>query len=292
MIDVREARADDYDVYQRLFPELGVDEGVPSRERFTTDLATRMFVAIDAEQVVGYLLFDLMDGVGYVRNVVSDPERRRAGIGIALMEAARERFVRAGATTWCLNVKAENRAAIALYERCGMGLHYRTTVLRLPRSVSLPPVDPSLSLVPVPPEADPMIEPAFALLPGQLASARNKAGRMVLQLARGDEVLGVGVFVPSVPGSFPFRLARGRVPRVVARARPRRRRVRPDRRRERRGARRGGPRARSPRPARAASHARFARVANVIEAVPRTRRRASPRTPAFRRAASTSVACR
>ncbi|MGE0404077.1 MAG: GNAT family N-acetyltransferase [Kofleriaceae bacterium] len=207
MIDVREARADDYDVYQRLFPELGVNEGATSRERFTTDLATRMFVAIDAEQVVGYLLFDLMDGVGYVRNVVSDPDRRRAGIGIALMEAARERFVRAGATTWCLNVKAENRAAIALYERCGMGLHYRTTVLRLPRSVSLPPVDPSLSLVPVPPETDAVVEPAFALLPGQLASARNKAGRMVLQLARGDDVLGVGVFVPSVPGSFPFRLA-------------------------------------------------------------------------------------
>ena len=204
---VRDAIAEDYDAYLRLFPELGVDEGTPSRERFTSDLFGRMLIAVDGDEVVGYLLFDLMDGVGYVRNIVSDPARRRSGIGVALMDAARERFKTASATTWCLNVKAANRAAIGLYERFGMGLHYRTTVMRLPRETALPPADASLSLVRVPPETDPIVEPAFHLLPGQLASARKKPGRMVVQLARGEEVLGVGVFMPTIPGSFPFRLS-------------------------------------------------------------------------------------
>lgn len=207
MVRVRDAVPDDYDVYQRLFLELGVDEGTPSRERFATELAPRILVAVDGDGVVGYALVEELEGVGYVRNIVSDPARRRTGIGVALMDSARERFARAGATTWCLNVKVDNAAAIGLYEKFGMGLHYRTTVMRLPRDTALPPPDPSVSLERVPPESDAVVEPAFHLLPGQLASARKKPSRMVVQLVRGTDVLGVGVFMPAIPGSFPFRLA-------------------------------------------------------------------------------------
>ncbi len=205
-MQVRTAIGADYDAYLRLFPELGVDEGSPSRERFDSDLARRMIVADDGTGVVGYLLYDLMDGVGYVRNVVSDPVRRRTGIGAALMETARDRFAWGGATTWCLNVKANNVPAIALYEKFGMRLHYRTTVMRLPRETALPPADPALALVHVPPETDAIVEHAFHLLPGQLASARAKPGRMTVQLVRDRDVLGVGVFMPAIPGSFPFRV--------------------------------------------------------------------------------------
>jgi hypothetical protein len=122
------------------------------------------------------------------------------------MASVRDRFLRSGAAKWCLNVKADNRAAIGLYERFGMRLHYLTTVLRLPSTTPLPAPDPALSLASVPAEIDSVIEPAFHLLPGQLASARKKPGRMIVQLARGNDVLGVGVFMAAIPGAFPFRL--------------------------------------------------------------------------------------
>ncbi len=205
-MQVRTAIGADYDAYLRLFPELGVDEGTPSRERFDSDLSRRMLVADDGTGVVGYLLYDLMDGTGYVRNIVSDPAHRRAGIGAALMETARDRFAGGGATTWCLNVKASNRPAIGLYEKFGMRLHYRTTMMRLPRETALPAADPAIALVQVPPATDAIVERAFQLLPGQLASARAKAGRTTVQLVRGPEVLGVGVFMAAIPGSFPFRV--------------------------------------------------------------------------------------
>jgi GNAT superfamily N-acetyltransferase len=205
-MNVRDAIADDYEPYARLFRELGVDEGVPTPERFATDLSTRMLVGTEGADVVGYLLYELLDGVGYVRNVVSDPSRRRSGIGRRLMDSARARFADRGATAWCLNVKADNRAAIALYEKVGMGLHYRTTALRIASTTSLPPPDPASVLVRVPPETDAIVEPTFHLLRGQLASARKKPGREVVQLARGDDVLGVGVFMPVIPGAFPFRV--------------------------------------------------------------------------------------
>jgi GNAT superfamily N-acetyltransferase len=202
---VRDAIASDYDAYTRLFRELGIDEGTPSRERFREELSLRMFVATDGDVLVGYLLYEILDGTGYVRNVVSDPDRRRTGIGHALMDHARERFVGASAKAWCLNVKADNRAAIGLYEKVGMRLHYRTTVLRLPRTIALVP-DPAYTLVPVPPDTDALVEARFQLLAGQLASARKKAGRFVAQLEHDGDVVGVGVFMATIPGSFPWRL--------------------------------------------------------------------------------------
>jgi hypothetical protein len=88
-----------------------------------------------------------------------------------------------------------------------MGLHYRTTVMRLSPQTPLPDPDPALVLETIPFQADALLEPKFRLLPGQLASARKRPGRWVVQLVRGSEALGVGVLMPSVPGSFPFRVA-------------------------------------------------------------------------------------
>ncbi|MFN0246046.1 MAG: GNAT family N-acetyltransferase [Kofleriaceae bacterium] len=205
-MQVRDASANDFDVYVRLFRELGVDEGTVSRDRFSSDLCRRMLVATDVNAMVGYLLYEILDGTGYVRNVVSDPDRRRSGIGHALMDHARERFVGAGASTWCLNVKADNLAAISLYEKVGMTLRYRTTVLRLPRTIALAAPDPAYTLVPVPPDTDEVVEARFHLLAGQLASARTKPGRLVAQLVHDGDVVGVGVFAAAIPGSFPWRL--------------------------------------------------------------------------------------
>jgi len=202
---VRPATVADYDGYQRLFPELGVDDPLPSRDRFA-ELVRRMFVAVESE-VVGYSLFEVLADVGYVRNIVSDPGRRRGGIGVALMTAMRDHFIASGATTWCLNVKPGNAAAIELYERFGLRRVYRSTILRLPREIALPSPPPDLALVPVPPDTDPIVEPQFRLLRGQLASSRDKGGRVIRQLVRGTEVLAVGVFAFAMHGAFPCRIA-------------------------------------------------------------------------------------
>jgi GNAT superfamily N-acetyltransferase len=201
MTIVRDAIPADYDAYTNLVGELGIDDPVPARDRFAGDLLSRMMIAEDEAGVIGYALFEELAGIGYIRNIVSAPSRRRAGVGVALMEAMRVRFRAKGATTWCLNVKQANTAAIGLYERFGMQTAYRSTILRVPVSVTLPPT--SRVLVSVPADRDAAVEPKFGLLPGQLAGARAKPGRHVLQLD--DD--GVFVYMPAVPGAFPFRLA-------------------------------------------------------------------------------------
>lgn len=200
---IRDATADDYDAYVRLMPELRVADPIPSRTRFVDEMLARVVVAEEGG-IVGYLLLEHMAGVGYIRNIVSDPSRRRTGIGVALMTAARARFIAAGATTWCLNVKQDNEAAIGLYERFAMRPAHRSTILRLPSTVALPPTD--LVLAPLPADRDAIVEPLLHLLPGQLASARARPSRYALALWRDDEVLGACVYMPSMPGAFPFRL--------------------------------------------------------------------------------------
>lgn len=129
---IRDATIDDHAAFVRLFPELGVDDPVPSRERFGAEYVARSLVFDDGE-VVGYALYDVLDGLGYIRHLITDPGRRRAGIGRALLAELRQRFVDAGAREWHLNVKPGNVAAIALYEACGMRAEHVTHVMRLPR---------------------------------------------------------------------------------------------------------------------------------------------------------------
>jgi ribosomal protein S18 acetylase RimI-like enzyme len=119
-VETRSATVDDYDAYVALFAALGVDEPVPSRERFAADIVARMLIACDGGEAVGYALLEHLAEVGYVRNLVSSPAHRRRGIGRALMVAMRERFVARGARAWCLNVKPDNLPAIALYRECGL----------------------------------------------------------------------------------------------------------------------------------------------------------------------------
>ena len=205
-MEVRVATIEDYDAYARLFGELGVDDPIPSRVRFGDEIVARTLVAVDDTGVVGYALFEILTDTGYVRNIVSDPARRRSGIGVALMEAMRVRFAAAGATAWCLNVKPDNVPAIRLYERFGLREAYRTCSLRLAADVALPPQAPDIELVPIAPEDDELVERTFRLLQGQLASSRGRPSRRVLQLRRAGAVVGVAVFSESIPGAFPFRV--------------------------------------------------------------------------------------
>jgi GNAT superfamily N-acetyltransferase len=221
MVEVRAATADDHDAYAALFPELGVDDPVPSRSRFVDEVVPRALVATEGGAVVGYATYEVLAELGYVRNLVTDPAHRRRGVGGALMEELRRRFAGAGATAWCLNVKPDNASAIALYERCGMRRAYLAQALRLPASVPLAPPPADLRLDPVEPDEDEAVEAALAVPRGQLASARARTSRQVLQLRRGQALLGVAVFSAHIPGAFPFRVVDPALgPALLAHLRP------------------------------------------------------------------------
>lgn len=204
-IEIRDAVVADYEAYTRLLPELGTGDPVPSRERFAV-MCDRMLVATDDAGVIGYALFEVLADVGYVRNLVSHPARRRQGVGAALMDAMRARFAAAGARTWCLNVKPDNHAAIALYQRCGLAPAYRSYMLRMPRAAPAAAPVADLAFAPITPDDDAAVEATTGLLRGQLASARAKPGRMLLQLRHRGVLAGAAVFDPAFPGAFPFRV--------------------------------------------------------------------------------------
>ena len=112
----------DHPAFVRLFPELAVDDPILDQAKFEQELVPTMIVmeagsgAPEPDRVIGYTYFQVMQGLTYVRHVVTAPEARRTGVGRSLMAAVAERARTAGCTSWCLNVMRGNRAARALYE--------------------------------------------------------------------------------------------------------------------------------------------------------------------------------
>jgi GNAT superfamily N-acetyltransferase len=205
-LEIRPARPDDLPAFIRLFAELGVDDPVPSAERFTGEFVHRMRMAERAGEVVGYAIVDLLDGVAYVRHLVSAPSARRTGVGRALLlHVAAEASAR-GATRWVLNVKPDNVAAIALYESLG----FRPTqwvhamYIGWEDAVRAPRANVEVSVLP--PEEDAATELATNVMNGHLGTARALGGRMVLVAReRGTgRTVGVSVYDPGFPGLYPF----------------------------------------------------------------------------------------
>ena len=203
---IRPARPDDHAAYARLFPELGVDDPLWSVEKFTADMAPTMLVAEEGGRVLAYVFFQVLSALGYVRHLAVEPAARRRGIGRALMQATATRFRDAGATAWCLNVKPDNEPAIRLYEGMGMARTYRSSALRMPWSaLATAASDGGVAARTVAPSDDARLEAALGIVPGMLADARTKQGRVLAWLAEGDEPAALAVFDPAFPGAFPFR---------------------------------------------------------------------------------------
>jgi GNAT superfamily N-acetyltransferase len=210
----RPATSDDYPHFARLFPELGVDDPIPSRERWDQDLVRRTLFLHGGGAPIAYGTWAILERIGYVINVVVDPLFRRRGAGLALMEAVAARLLHEGCARWCLNVKIDNTAAIGLYERCGFVRAYASTAFvfdwsclpRLPREAA--PVE----VRPVDPAEEAALEAAFNQPRGRLAHQRERPERVILRLvdpARPEDVrVGVAAFDPSFPGASPFALAR------------------------------------------------------------------------------------
>lgn len=214
-LTVRVARSTDYAAFVRLFPELGVDDPLPTEARFVAEIGPRSLIAEEAGAACGYTFFQLLDKVAYVRHLVTAPEARRRGVGRALLLAVAARARDAGATSWTLNVRPDNVPALALYEGLGMKRTYRLHALRiawadalearLRMSDEIRTRGVACSLLA--PSDDAAVERAVGLLPGHLREARKLPGRILVVAREGDAVVGAAAFDPTFPGAFPFRAA-------------------------------------------------------------------------------------
>ena len=100
------------------------------RRAFPTPWSLAMFVlelskpagvclaAVSGGAVAGYLICSRYDTVWHVMNVSVDPDRRREGIALRLLEELIERVDDPDAQ-YTLEVRESNHGAIALYERFG-----------------------------------------------------------------------------------------------------------------------------------------------------------------------------
>jgi ribosomal-protein-alanine N-acetyltransferase len=107
-----------------LLDQICFEPGIAySREELARFLGIRTAVGIVAEEggrtvgfVIGYLA---ARRVGHVVTLDVHPERRRQGIGKALLEKLLERFSRTGSREARLEVSTENSTAIRFYESLG-----------------------------------------------------------------------------------------------------------------------------------------------------------------------------
>lgn len=131
------------------------------------------------------------------------------------------RFGAAGAREWRLNVFPENVPAVALYERCGMRIEHHTFILRVGAELELEAAPLEFAIAPVEAIDDAVVDQRFELLRGQLASARSRPSRRVMQLQREGALAGVAVFSISSSGAFPFRTVEPEIgPAFVSLLRP------------------------------------------------------------------------
>ena len=205
----------DYPLFAELFAHLETGDEPPPRERFIADLLaeSRILVATGPDgqqQPAGYLYSQVLDGVGYVRQIVLVPAQRGRGLARAALLLLAGELRAAGCTRWCLNVRPDNTPAVALYTSLGMRREYGSVALRLAWSAAAalpPPAEPHQSEL-LAPMHDAAVEAGFGLLPGQLAGARA-AGRVLCAVRdEGGAAVAVAVFDPHFPGAFPFRARR------------------------------------------------------------------------------------
>lgn len=210
--ETRAARPEDYLHFVRLFPELGVAEPPPTESMWLKSFLGGSLFVDDGDVRAGYARYDILRTCGYVRNIIVDSDYRRQGIGKALMDGCRQRFLNANCTEWRLNVVIDNQPAICLYKDCGFAPLYRSTALVFPVDAvaNLPDAPASIRVQPLLETRDSAVEARFGMPDGLLTSLRAHVGDSLLQLVDDSRsppaCVGVARFSPHVPGAFPFRL--------------------------------------------------------------------------------------
>jgi GNAT superfamily N-acetyltransferase len=227
MVTLRPAQLADYDDVRVLFDELKVPGNFPDRSRFATEWLPVVIVAtssvrVGKEIVVGYIWPVSAASSVHVRHLAVRPDARRQGIAKALMvEAARVHRAQ-GKTSWWLNVKPENVAAIALYQSLGFAAQATSAAVSVTwdvvlknaqkarahdqRNVSQAPthdVD-SDSVERSAPWADGQMEALFGFESGRIAGVRALGHRVLSCLVANGKVVSFGAFDPGFPGSSPI----------------------------------------------------------------------------------------
>lgn len=204
---VRSAGPDDLDVVARLYPDLGSGDPPPTRASWDERVMAETTVADLDGASYGFCTTQVLDGEGYVRQVVVDRAARGRGVGRALMVDAARRLRALGSERWRLNVLPDNAPAVGLYRSLGMEIAHESVALDFPwtwldgRSAA-----PGAYEVTTPGEnAYDTLGGEFALPAGQLATFGARANVHVRALVERDRVVALAAFDVDFPGCFPFR---------------------------------------------------------------------------------------
>lgn len=113
------ADIDDLLQLESLFPSDQISRR--SFRRFIGSDGARVILAMHQDRVVGNLILLLRSHSGTARiySMIVDPEVRGLGLGAALVEAGMSEARKAGRSILSLEVRADNTAARALYEKLG-----------------------------------------------------------------------------------------------------------------------------------------------------------------------------
>ncbi len=211
MLAIRRATPEDFRLIAALFPELAVADPPPDAATFAATMVATTLVAERDGKGAGYVFHRQYGEVAHVVHLVVAPAHRGERVGEALLEATRARVREEGATRWYLNVKADNRSAIRLYERVGLRKEGAAWALRMPwAAADAMPVDPhATAFVPAASE-EPALALRFQVLPERLAVLRARPGSALVALREGDALATVALAAldPHFPGAYPFRAVR------------------------------------------------------------------------------------
>jgi len=207
--------AADHAAFVRAWAELELDQTAPPRDVFACHQAPHAFFLETATgEVAAYALIRGYGARGDVRQIVVMPAWRGRGVGKRLMAAVAARLRRAGCSDWRLEVKAENAAAIGLYESVGMKVRRPMTIVRLDARAAAATVAAAgpgaARLRPLRADVEAPYEDAFDLGRGFLAAVRARRPDLpMLALEMAGMPAGLVRWIPDYLGAcgllFPFR---------------------------------------------------------------------------------------
>jgi GNAT superfamily N-acetyltransferase len=215
-LTTRVATAADYSSFARLFPELRVDDPLPTADRFTLQMLPRVLLLCEGDETVGYAFWQVYGPTAHVVQVVVDPRARGRGAGRALLDAVRAAVTREACTRWYLNVKRDNVPALRLYERCGFRPELEIWAMRITWAQvdALAGASNTVACTPMP-DDDAAIAARFGLDRERLPLLRARLGTTLVALREEGSVVAFAAFDPAFPGAYPFRVARAELARPL-----------------------------------------------------------------------------
>jgi len=194
----------DYSTFLRLFPELQVEDPVPTLDAFRDRMVSRTLVLERANEPAGYAYYLVYGTTLHVGHVVVDPAYRKVGGGVELLDGLRQRAREEGCSRWYLNVMQGNVAALRLYEKCGFTIEHDSWAVRCGWDVlSAFPKQEAVARELLP-EDDEIFELRFRVDRGRLASLRARPGTILAGLWA-PHPSGFVAFDAAFPGMHPLR---------------------------------------------------------------------------------------